>query len=237
MLAAGARSVAVVVIVIWAALSNPDRGLAYACVVGMAAIFAVTGIFQFWLYARDLAPALAPYLFALVDSLMLAAIFVVPNPFAVAPLPAAIPLRYGNFVFFFVLLMQMAFSFRPRLLLWSGLCGAAAWTLGFLWVVTRPGVMAGGAPQVEQASGLAAYLDPNYVSVLKFEGEVIAFLVVAAGLALLVRRSRILVAERAEAERERTNLSRYFSPKVVEVLAERDEPLGRVRRQSRSEER
>src|SRR4029453_7860125 len=102
----------------------------------------------------------------------------------------------------------------------------------FLWVITRPGVMAGAAPRLDQPSGLAAYLDPNYVSVLKYEGEVIAFLVVAAGLALLVRRSRILVAERAEAERERTNLARYFSPKVVDVLAERVERLGRVRRQA-----
>jgi adenylate cyclase len=46
-----------------------------------------------------------------------------------------------------------------------------------------------------------------------------------------VRRSRALVTERAEAERARGNLARYFSPKVVDVLAERDEPLGRVRRQ------
>ena len=145
-------------------------------------------------------------------------------------MPPAIPLRYGNFVFFFVLLMQMAFSFRPRLLLWSGLCGAVAWTLGFLWVVTRPGVTTGSG--LDLPSGLTTYLDPSFVSVLKYEGEIIAFLVVAAGLALLVRRSRILVAERAEAERERSNLARYFSPKVVEVLAERDEPLGRVRRQA-----
>jgi adenylate cyclase len=232
MLAAGARSVGVLVIVLWVALSNPERGLVHAWVFGTALLFAVTGLVQFWLYARDLAPALAPYLFALVDSLVLAAVFVVPNPFAPAVLPVAIPLRYGNFVFFFILLMQMAFSFRPRLLLWTGLCGAAAWTLAFLWVITRPGVMAGAAPRLDQPSGLAAYLDPNYVSVLKYEGEVIAFLVVAAGLALLVRRSRILVAERAEAERERTNLARYFSPKVVDVLAERDEPLGRVRRQA-----
>ena len=57
------------------------------------------------------------------------------------------------------------------------------------------------------------------------------FLLVGVGLALLVRRSRELVTERAEAERARGNLSRYFSPKVVAVLAERDEPLGRVRRQ------
>jgi adenylate cyclase len=232
MLAAGARSVGVLVIVLWVGLSNPERGLAHAWVLGTALLFAVTGLAQFWLYARDLAPALAPYVFALVDSLVLAAIFVVPNPFAPAALPVAIPLRYGNFVFFFILLMQMAFSFRPRLLLWSGLCGAAAWTVAFLWVVTRPGVTAGAAPRLDQPSGLAAYLDPSYVSVLKYEGEIIAFLVVAAGLALLVRRSRILVAERAAAERERTNLARYFSPKVVDVLAERDEPLGRVRRQS-----
>ena len=54
----------------------------------------------------------------------------------------------------------------------------------------------------------------------------------SAGLALLVRRSRALVAERAEAERARGNLARYFSPKVVDTLAERDEPLGRVRRQA-----
>ena len=67
---------------------------------------------------------------------------------------------------------------------------------------------------------------------LKYENEIIVFLLVSAGLALLVRRSRILVAERAEAERERGNLARYFSPKVVDVLAERDEPLGRVRRQA-----
>jgi adenylate cyclase len=58
------------------------------------------------------------------------------------------------------------------------------------------------------------------------------FLLVSAGLALLVRRSRSLVAERLEAERARGNLSRYFSPKVVDTLAERDEPLGRVRRQA-----
>jgi len=37
---------------------------------------------------------------------------------------------------------------------------------------------------------------------------------------------------RAAAERARTNLSRYFSPNIVEMLAARDEPLGTVRRQT-----
>src|SRR5512143_1470217 len=42
---------------------------------------------------------------------------------------------------------------------------------------------------------------------------------------------RKLDQERAEAERARANLSRYFSPNIVDLLAESDEPLGPVRRQ------
>lgn len=42
---------------------------------------------------------------------------------------------------------------------------------------------------------------------------------------------RELDQQRADAERARTNLSRYFSPNIVDLLAESDEPLGPVRRQ------
>ena len=38
--------------------------------------------------------------------------------------------------------------------------------------------------------------------------------------------------ERADAERARANLARYFSPNLVDLLAEQDEPLGPVRRQT-----
>jgi hypothetical protein len=43
---------------------------------------------------------------------------------------------------------------------------------------------------------------------------------------------RGLDRQRAAAERARTNLSRYFSPNLVEMLADRDEPLGLVRRET-----
>jgi adenylate cyclase len=228
MVAAAARSVAVVIIVGWLAVSNPERGLAFAWVLGTAAVFLVTGLAQLWLYFRRLAPPLAAYLFILVDSLALAAVLLLPNPFVALELPPAMPLRYASFLYFFVLLMQAAFSFRPRLLLWTGLCGAGAWTIGFLWIVMRPGIII----DPHGVARLADYFDPSYASILKYETEVIVFLLVSAGLALLVRRSRALVAERAEAERARGNLARYFSPKVVDRLAERDEPLGRVRRQA-----
>jgi len=232
MLAAAARSAAVVLIIGWTALVNPERGLAYAWIAVTASFFLVTGIAQFTLYRRRLGPALMPYVFIAVDCLTLAAVLVVPNPFASAPMPLPMPFRYANFLFFFVLLMQTTFSFRPSLLLWTGACGAGAWTLAFLWVRSHPGVITDPADRPDATAMLAAYFNPNYLSVLKYQYEIVIFLLVSAGLAVLVWRSRSLVAERAEAERERGNLARYFSPKVVDVLAERDEPLGRVRRQA-----
>jgi adenylate cyclase len=47
-----------------------------------------------------------------------------------------------------------------------------------------------------------------------------------------IGRMRDLDRRRLAAERARANLSRYFSPHFAAVLAERDEPLGAVRRQN-----
>ncbi len=47
-----------------------------------------------------------------------------------------------------------------------------------------------------------------------------------------VARLRELEQQRAAAERARHNLSRYFSPNIVEMLAAQDEPLGTVRRET-----
>src|SRR5258708_4037308 len=47
-----------------------------------------------------------------------------------------------------------------------------------------------------------------------------------------IARVRELERRRAAAERARTNLARYFSPNLVGLLADRDEPLGPVRRET-----
>jgi adenylate cyclase len=46
-----------------------------------------------------------------------------------------------------------------------------------------------------------------------------------------IARERELDRRRAAAERARANLARYFSPNLVGLLADRDEPLGPVRRE------
>src|SRR5258707_8236524 len=232
MAAAAARSVAVVFILGWLAVASPEQGAAYIWVLSCAAFFLATGLVQFWLYFRGRALRLSAYLLILVESFALAAALLLPNPYVSPQVPPAIPLRFATLMYFFVMLMQAAFSFRPRLLLWAGLCGAGAWTAGFLWIFNRPETITDPPSGASRAAMRAAYFDPNYVSMLKYQNEIIVFLLVSAGLALLVRRSRALVAERATAERARGNLARYFSPKVVDTLAERDQPLGRARRQA-----
>src|SRR5271170_6406910 len=47
-----------------------------------------------------------------------------------------------------------------------------------------------------------------------------------------IAKLRAIDRLRAAAERARSNLSRYFSPNIVEMLAAQDEPLGAVRRQT-----
>jgi adenylate cyclase len=47
----------------------------------------------------------------------------------------------------------------------------------------------------------------------------------------MIAHVRQLDRQRADAERARANLARYFSPNIVDLLAEQDEPLGPVRRQ------
>ncbi|MGD9863905.1 MAG: adenylate/guanylate cyclase domain-containing protein, partial [Pseudodonghicola sp.] len=57
------------------------------------------------------------------------------------------------------------------------------------------------------------------------------FLIVAVTLAFSARRFNRLLIDNAGLERERANLSRYFSPTVVDELSQNDQPLKLVRRQ------
>jgi hypothetical protein len=170
MVASATRSTAVVVVLLWLAYANPERGLGYAWVLGTGAVLLVTGLAQFWLYWRGGAPPAAPYAFVLVDSLLLAAVLLAPNPFAMTPVPLAMPLRFASFLYFFILLTQMAFLFRPRLLLWTTACGIGAWTLGFLAIVNSSGVVT-DLPGADMGTRLTTYFMPNYVSRLKYETD------------------------------------------------------------------
>ena len=136
-------------------------------------------------------------------------------------------------VYYFLFLALLALSYSPRLVLWAGLAAAAAWSIGIALIFVRPdtvSVAGHGAVSAEQA--LAQHLDPGFVDANVWVQDVVVLLLAAGVLACAVWRGKRLVQRQAAVERERANLSRYFSPNMVDELAGHDEPLGAVRSQT-----
>jgi adenylate cyclase len=148
------------------------------------------------------------------------------------PWPPQMTLRNGTVVYFFVFVGLMSLSYRPYLMLWSGVVGALAWSAGVASLAAQPGSVSGfgdaGLPPLES---LALHLDPRFVDIGVWLQNVIVLLLMAGILAVAGWRGKRLVQRQAEAERGRANLARYFSPNMVDQLAGTDEALGAVRSQ------
>ena len=158
---------------------------------------------------------------------------VFPNPFSPSEMPAPILYQYDNFMYFFIILAAGTLAYSWRTVLGMGLWASVIWLggSGLMWLF--------GTPNEEIAQRLSVALaewpellelyDPNDVG-FKFRiQEAMVFLMVAAILAQYTRRFYLMLDQNADLARERANLSRYFSPNVVEQLSQNDEALSQVR--------
>ncbi len=232
MLAAKTRTIALAVVLLWQIVDNPLSGLAYVYELSLFAAFGILGIMQYYCARTRFHMNSLKYLFVFADCALLALVLLFGNPFWDYEVPAAFTMHSSRFSFFFIFLMQSAFSLRPRLVLWCGACIVLARTGMLLWVVGRPGVSTNlDLPELTPQALIEAASDPNFVLLGHWAIEVIVTLIIAAGLASVVVRSRRLVQNRSLAERARANLARYFSPNVVDRLSGAHEALGAVREQ------
>src|SRR5262249_41056993 len=123
-------------------------------------------------------------------------------------------------IYLFVFLTAPLLSYSPRLVLWTGLAAAVVWSIGAFWILSLPGSIGLMTRRqwadMTQDEILHVILNPHWVNVAYWGRLVVVLLVVSGILATVVRRSRRLVLRQAEAERARANLSRYFSPNMVE---------------------
>ena len=78
---------------------------------------------------------------------------------------------------------------------------------------------------------LAAYYDPLFVNAEIWIREALIAILCGAILAVAVRRSQGMIFRALQAERSRANLARYFSPSMVDQLAEQDQPFEAAREQ------
>lgn len=165
------------------------------------------------------------YAIVFVDFALLAFTLIYPNPFAPFDLPPQVNLRFGNFVYFFILLSSLAYVYKPRLVLWGGVCGAVCWTAGVAWLMNRPGARWRSPVDGNVETFLGLLGDPTFIDLGVRLQEVVVFLLAAILIALGAARMRALALRQAEVARQRTNLARYFPDQTADYLAAKSDPF------------
>lgn len=163
-------------------------------------------------------------LFVLLDVCVLTFLLVVPPPFYVEGWTLQINSRLPNFLYIGIYIVSMALSYSPWLVLLTGFMSALAWTVGFAWVATRPGSVLSSSRDtldtgMSSEAVIARFLGRETVSLTFWYTQILFIFVVTLMLTVTVLRSRQLVRKQVAAEKERSNLARYFSPNIVESLS------------------
>lgn len=174
--------------------------------------------------------------FIAVDVILLTFALIAPNPLSQDTWPTTIVYQFQTFMYYFVFLCLGTLSYSWRTLMALGHWAAACWLLGsaIIWWfgITYPDMTTNIVGIFPQDALMASFLDPNNVNWERRAQEVVVLLICAYTLALTVRRFERLILGNAGLERERANLSRYFSPNVVAELSNNDEPLKQIRDQN-----
>lgn len=231
LLAVRARWVALAVTAVTLSLINPNWDVVYYIL--MLGFFAVIGWAQ--LKVGKVGRSRPELFLIFCDLALLAFLSVVPNPWSNVHWPIGMQFRFDSFIYFFIFLATATLAYSWRTVLTIGMGTGALWAIAVGWAYLQPETHAALSERVREAIGadirMFNILDPSSIGFGERFQQVIVFIVVAAILALAVRRSNALLISHAGLERERANLARYFSPNVVDELSGNDEPLAKVRTQ------
>ncbi|HEX2112983.1 MAG TPA: adenylate/guanylate cyclase domain-containing protein [Alphaproteobacteria bacterium] len=228
-----ARFAALAVLAFWTLATQKSGGTLFYGL-SVVSLFAASGLAYAWLTTHMQFRRSFSYALVAVDALLLSVLLVTPNPFEAGTTPPPMMLRGEGFLYFFVLLGLVALSYSPGLVLWFGFLGSIGRAGAIAVIALDPRAHVDPSLLLTPLSGeekLVAYLDPWFVDLTAQAHNILLLLIVSGTLALVVSRSRRLVFRQAVVERERANLARYFSPTMIDELAETDVPLGQTRRQ------
>ncbi len=228
-LAVRARWVSLAVIAVLVTAINPTWEVVYYHF--LLALFALNG-WLMWRIGR-VGRSRAELALIFFDLALLTVTLILPNPLSETDMPLPMQFRFGNFPYFYVFLAAGTLAYSWRTVVGIGLWTAVMWGAGtgLAWWLFAPDP---GLSQAAQESFgtielLGEFMDPNQFLIALRVQEVVIFVIVAVTLGFSVRRFNVLLMNNAALERERANLSRYFSPNVVEELSHNDEPLKQIR--------
>jgi adenylate cyclase len=215
------RLIALAAIAVFLVLVNPFPAVLYyyALLLG----FILFGAAPLLHWRRDSGiPEWARWTAPLSDLALVTFAVVYPNPFGandLSELPLVLRSEHLMYPVIFIALSTLTYS--PRQVLWTGAAAAIMWTAASFWVAGLPGI---------HWSTMGS--DPHAVMAHSLLQQIFLLLVVAGLLAGAVSRARALALRQVKAERERTQLARYFSTNLVDQLADADRPMGEVRSQT-----
>lgn len=231
-LATRARLIALAVVAVLLPILNPNWEVLYfECFI---LLFALNG----WAQRRvaRVGRSTAEFAFMLVDIVLFVFMTVYPPPFWEEGWPHAMTYRFDGVVYMYVLLAGATLMYNWRTIIAFGHFSAGLWALGVFLVwyfgYRDPDLQAASERAFGVENEMHMLLDPNTLQLDARVQEVVVFLIVAYMLGLTVRRFQSLLHSNAGLERERANLSRYFSPNVVDELSQNDTPLREVREQT-----
>lgn len=208
-----------------------DAALLY--VLATLFVFFLTGLLSYRLALAGRRKMPLGLILGIIDIALLTFMMIAPNPFAEFTMPAAMALREGGFKYLLIFICLGALSLSVRYAVYLGAAAAISWSLGVLWVSLRPDSIVPNwlHKEITHAEWMQLYLDPHFVNLTEQVINIALILIVSGIIATVVLRARNLADEYSKAERARYNLSRHFSPNVVDELATNDEPFGPIRRQ------
>ncbi len=230
-LAVRARWVAMIVTSVFLLFVYPDWGVVYYW--ALSGLLCLNGYFIQRIGRVGQSPRELSLIF--VDLAILTFAIVMPNPFASVELPVAFQYRFDNFMYFYVILATGTLAYSWRTVITIGTWTTVIWFVGLFlaWSLSTPDdqLQALVYDAYVEYPRILELFDPNSFMFSFRVQEVMVFLLTAVILGFSIRRFDRLLLSNAALTRERVNLSRYFSPNVVDQLSKNDEPLKQVKRQ------
>ena len=214
--------------------ANLERSMSYAAII---VLFMVLGVIPHLMRRWGLDWIGWTIGFTLFEVSILTYLLIVPAPFVMEFWTPQVNLRAPFFYFLGIFLVGMVLSYSPALVISTGVAAIAAWSAGVLWVVSLPESIASTAKDAINSGmtpreQIEIFLHPDYVALTIFYNQLVFLALVTLILAITVWRSRRLVRRQVLAESQRSNLSRYFSPNIVDELAGEAGGIDRVASQN-----
>lgn len=193
---------------------------------GENALFLPVIVLQIWFSRSKYYRPFLKYFFLTFDVILVAWLIIIINPFSSAEYTQAEKLQVINdfrdqdMVQIYLLYSWVLLSYSIRLLIWFGVCVCTAWVANLLYVIQVPGAFTEeNIPEALQklpAQEISKH--PMYIDVDIIGIHIFITLLLTVGFAFVIYSGKNLIMRFYKSELQRSILSRYFSPNVVEKL-------------------